>query len=79
MQISLVTRYMSDCSMIFYFWRVLTATFSSVNRWVANLTLPKVPSPMHFPTDESGHTYLVVAQRVISLSRNIHFQNIDYS
>ena len=49
MQISRVTRSMSACSTIFYFWRVFTATFSLVGMCVAILTFPKVPSPIDFP------------------------------
>jgi hypothetical protein len=45
MCISRVTRSTSDTSIIRDFSSILIATGSPVNRCVADLTLPKVPSP----------------------------------
>jgi hypothetical protein len=73
-QISRVTRSISDCSMIFYFWSVLTATFCSVITCVPKRTFPNVPSPMLLPELQLFLTYFVVSQYLFCFSRHVHFQ-----
>ena len=73
-QISRVTRSISDCSMIFYFCSVLTATFCSVITCVPKRTFPNVPSPMLLPELQLFLTYFVVSQYLFCFSRHVHFQ-----
>jgi len=48
--ISLDTLSTSETSIILSFSRILMATFSPVNIWVATFTFPNVPSPKFLPS-----------------------------
>jgi hypothetical protein len=74
MLISLQTRSTSDESIILSFSKILTATFSSVSRWVPTRTLPKVPFPRSLPNHNAvdnpikcGLTEFVAANRGCSV------------
>jgi hypothetical protein len=58
--IYLLTLYTSATSMIFYFYKILIATFSPVKVCVAALTLPNVPLPKVLPKSWFSCTYDVV-------------------
>ena len=78
MQIYRVTLSMSACSTIFYFCRVLTATFISVGICVPRRTFPKVPSPIVWPWMSIFDTYSVIADDELSLSCCRHQLNLYY-